>query len=82
VLNSVADPDPGSGAFFTPGSPTHNLESLEVVKFFLNGRKFFSVPVQELNKYQFCKIFRLLIRLAVMRIDVEGAFDKVHAPVS
>ncbi len=44
MLYSVADPDPGSGAFLTPGSgminPDHNSESLETflgqkLKYFL-----------------------------------------------
>ena len=28
VNASVADPDPGSGVFLTPGSQTHNFDSL------------------------------------------------------
>ncbi len=28
IYTSVADPDPGSGAFLTPGSQTHIFESL------------------------------------------------------
>jgi hypothetical protein len=49
VNASVADPDPGSGVFLTPGSQTHNFESL--VSIF--GKKL----------YNFWKIAVLRIRI-------------------
>ncbi len=58
IYFSVADPDPGSGAFLTPGpgSQNHIFESLMAIFCIESYITLWKLAIQTQNNFQFCEI--------------------------